>query len=80
MLTETPQTDKSTGNFADLDPIVRLKEFLRITGLGRSTVYKLISDGVIDRPVHLSERAVGLRMSSVTKFLNSRRTTAGAKS
>jgi|GEM_PF-1514110 len=79
MSLKPPPDDQLSAHVTDLDRIIRLKEFLRLTGLGRSTVYKMISDGIIDRPVHLSERAVGLRMSSVTKFLNSRRTT-GARS
>ena len=79
MLINPPLVDQLSAQVTDLDRIIRLKEFLRLTGLGRSTVYKMISLGVIDRPVQIGERAVGLRMSSVTKFLNSRRTT-GVKS
>lgn len=70
-----PLANQLSAHVTDLDRIIRLKEFLRLTGLGRSTVYKMISDGVIDRPVQIGKRAVGLRLSSVTKFLNSRRTT-----
>jgi len=79
MLTKTPPNTNQLAGQTDVDYIIRLKEFLHITGLGRSTVYKLINDGVIERPLQISVRAVGWRMSSVTKFLNSRRTT-GVKS
>jgi prophage regulatory protein len=74
-----PLANQLSAHVTDLDRIIRLKEFLLLTGLGRSTVYKMISVGVIDRPLQISVRAVGWRMSSVTKFLNSRRTT-GVKS
>lgn len=74
--TLTGQHD-ANGNFASLDPIVRLKEFLRLTGLGRSTVYKLIKTGTIDRPLLISSRAIGWRMSTVDAFLNSLRARQG---
>lgn len=58
--------------FTEVDPIIRLKEFLRLTGLGRSTVYKMISEGSIERPLRISVRAIGWRASSINSFLNSR--------
>ncbi len=57
---------------AGVDPIVRLKEFLRLTGLGRSTVYKLIGQGDLDRPLRISARSIGWRQSTVSAWLNSR--------
>jgi prophage regulatory protein len=61
----------ATGVFASLDPIIRLKEFLRLTGLGRSTVYNLISEGKIERPLLISSRAIGWRASTVDAYLRS---------
>ena len=39
--------------------LMRLKEVIRNTGLGRSTVYKYISEGRFPKPVSLGDRAVG---------------------
>lgn len=39
--------------------IMRLKEVMDATGLGRSYIYKLIADGVFPKPVPLGARATG---------------------
>lgn len=39
--------------------IIRLKDVIDSTGLGRSTVYKYISEGTFPRPVSLGDRSVG---------------------
>ena len=39
--------------------IMRLKEVMDTTGLGRSYIYKLIADGVFPKPVPLGARATG---------------------
>ena len=72
MFSTAPQDKHQHAGRTEVDSIVRLKEFLYITGLGRSTVYKLINDGVIERPLQISVRAVGWRISYVNSFLKSR--------
>ena len=39
--------------------IMRLTEVMHTTGLGRSTIYKYISEGRFPQPVSLGPRAVG---------------------
>ncbi|MCF7556682.1 helix-turn-helix transcriptional regulator [Pseudomonas petrae] len=39
--------------------IIRLKDVIDSTGLGRSTVYKFISEGTFPKPVSLGDRCVG---------------------
>lgn len=39
--------------------IIRLKDVIDSTGLGRSTVYKYISEGTFPKPVSLGDRCVG---------------------
>lgn len=39
--------------------IIRLKDVIDCTGLGRSTVYKFISEGSFPKPVSLGDRCVG---------------------
>ncbi len=64
----------------DLDPVIRLKAFLRLTGLGRSTVYKMIANGTIERPFKVSARVIGWRASTVKSFLDLRMTDGGQQS
>jgi prophage regulatory protein len=45
--------------------IVRLPEVLRLTGLGRSTIYRLLAVGQLPAPVQLSVRPVGWRRTDV---------------
>jgi len=45
--------------------IIRLKEVMKMTGLGRSTVYKYIAESTFPRPVSLGDRCVGWLESEV---------------
>lgn len=74
----TQPVNFSTVTFTEIDPIIRLKEFIRLTGLGRSTVYKMIGDGAIERPLRIGTRAIGWRASSVNAFVSSRPVTGVA--
>jgi prophage regulatory protein len=69
--------EPATTSLAGVDPIVRLQDFLRITRLGRSTIYRLINEGVIERPLQISTRTVGWRASVVKAFLDSRPVSGG---
>jgi prophage regulatory protein len=48
--------------------ILRLPEVMRLTGLGRSTIYRLLAAGQFPSPVQLSVRAVGWRRSDVDNW------------
>ena len=48
--------------------ILRLPEVMRLTGLGRSTIYRLLAAGQFPSPVQLSVRAVGWRRSAVDNW------------
>ena len=39
--------------------ILKLREVMNVTGLGRSSVYKFIAEDKFPKPVSLGERAVG---------------------
>ncbi|WP_341861316.1 AlpA family transcriptional regulator [Gymnodinialimonas sp. 57CJ19] len=45
-----------------------------ITGLSRSTLYAMISEGTFPRPVKLGKRAVGWSESSIQTWLSQRET------
>ncbi len=52
--------------------IIRLKDVKHATGLGRSTIYKYISEGSFPKPVSLGGRAVGWVESEVMGWVMAR--------
>jgi len=49
--------------------IMRLKEVIEFTGLGRSTIYRFIAEGQFPKPVPLGGRAVGWLDSEIEDWL-----------
>jgi prophage regulatory protein len=60
--------------FGNAPPLLfaRLPTVLAATGLGRSTVYRLIAAGSFPAPVRLGPRAVGWRWSDLDQWTRSR--------
>jgi prophage regulatory protein len=54
------------------DIMLRRPEVQEITGLSRSTIYKLMQEGNFPRPVKLTGKAVAWRESVITDWLTSR--------
>lgn len=52
--------------------IIRLKEVMAMTGLGRSTLYKLLAEGKFPKSVSLGERAIGFVLSEVEDWIKQR--------
>jgi prophage regulatory protein len=52
----------------------RLPTVMQATGLGRSTIYRLVANGGFPAPVHLGPRAVAWRWSDLDHWSDSRRT------
>jgi len=52
--------------------IMRLKEVMNNTGLGRSTVYKYIAEGRFPKPVSLGDRAVGWVDGEIDEWIMAR--------
>ncbi len=52
--------------------IVRRAEVLRVTGLSRATIYRLIGQGLFPSPVKLGPGSVGWRESEIRDWLRSR--------
>jgi prophage regulatory protein len=44
---------------------LRLPSVMRVTGLGRSTIYRLMAGGQFPRPVQIASRAVAWRRSDI---------------
>ena len=56
----------------------RLPTVIQATGLGRSTIYRLVANGAFPPPVHLGPRAVAWRWSDLDRWSESRRDDAGS--
>lgn len=52
--------------------LIRLKEVIDNTGLGRSTIYKYITEGFFPKPVPLGGRAVAWLESEVHDWILAR--------
>ena len=52
--------------------IIRLKEVIDCTGLGRSTIYKYIAEGAFPKPVPLGDRCVAWVESEVHDWILAR--------
>lgn len=50
----------------------RLPTVMQATGLGRSTIYRLVASGAFPAPVHLGPRAVAWRWSDLHRWSESR--------
>jgi len=57
---------------SDPSDTLRLPRVQQRTGLGRSTIYRLISEGKFPVAVKLSPRAVGWHKSDIDAWLNTR--------
>ena len=79
MLKHTQTVDPTTEKTSGIDPIISVREFMRITDLSRATVYRMFALGLLERPVRISQRRVGLRLSTTQSFLDSRPVTRGEK-
>lgn len=55
-----------------LDPIHRLPSVKTLTGLSRSSIYRLIADGKFPKPIKLGERASGWQASTIHKWIEER--------
>jgi len=56
--------------------LLRLQGVVRVTGLSRSTLYRLIADGQFPRPVRLGPRAVAWRRVDIEAWSETRPVTS----
>lgn len=52
--------------------ILRLKNVIDATGLGRSTIYKFVAEGTFPKPIPLGDRCVGWLLSEVEGWILAR--------
>ncbi len=66
-----PET--SSGRADSIAPVfLRMPTVMRMTGLGRSTIYRLIADQKFPSPVRLGPRAVAWRRSDLDRWSEAR--------
>lgn len=58
--------------------LLRLPDVMRITGLARSTIYKLIATRQFPGPLKLSRRAVAWTSTDIQKWITSRQRAHGS--
>ncbi|MBA6067697.1 AlpA family transcriptional regulator [Pseudomonas mosselii] len=56
---------------AENDRFLRLKEVMRITGLGRNTIYTRMREGTFPRQVHLGPHSVAWLQSAISQWMES---------
>lgn len=66
-LTQAPDADLG------VDPALRLPAVMRLTGLGRSSIFAAVREDRFPAPIRLGARAVGWRRSAIERWLDSRR-------
>lgn len=71
-----PPEPTSTRADSTLAVFLRMPTVMKMTGLGRSTIYRLIADQKFPRPVRLGLRAVAWRRSDLDRWSEARPTNA----
>jgi prophage regulatory protein len=67
----TPMNRLASTTRSDVEPgrlFARLPAVIQATGLGRSTIYRLVANGAFPRPVHLGPRAIAWRWSDLEQW------------
>ena len=49
----------------EIAPLLRPKNVIKYTGLGRSTIYRMVSNRTFPTPVRLSPRTIGWKLRDV---------------
>jgi len=63
-------------NAESIQRLLRLPAVLQVTGLARSTVYRMVAEHTFPAPVKLAKRAVAWRHDDVRDWTNGRLTTS----
>lgn len=66
---QSPSIESTTPDRWAVEPhFLRIASVVRVTGLGRSTIYRLMSADMFPCPVRLGPRAVAWRRSDVDRW------------
>lgn len=72
---DTPASSVDTAHTA-APVFLRMAVVVRITGLGRSTIYRMVAEQRFPSPVRLAKRAVAWRQSDLDRWSEARQTVA----
>jgi prophage regulatory protein len=61
------------GDHASGDTLIRIREVISRTGLGRTSIYVMAKKGTFPRPVKLGPRASGWSRAAVNSWIESRK-------
>lgn len=64
--------EKMEADMPNPDRILRCKDVMALTGLSRSTLYSMMSEGTFPASIKLSKRAVGWRARVVQAWMDAR--------
>lgn len=56
----------------DVSPFLRMQAVTRMTGLGRSTIYRLVAQDKFPSPVRLANRAIAWRRTDLERWSEAR--------
>lgn len=73
---KTMNEDRSADVNGPMPHLLRLPAVLQVTGLGRSTLYKLVAEDAFPAPVKLAKRAVAWRQDDVRRWTSGRISTS----
>lgn len=68
----SPETSRSAPAALEAPPFLRMQAVTKLTGLARSTIYRLIAEKKFPSPVRLSDRAVAWRRADLERWSESR--------
>ena len=52
--------------------IYRIKDVIKVTGLSRSTIYRLMEQGKFPKPIKLSQRIIGFLEEDIDQWIQER--------
>lgn len=52
--------------------IMRIREVMETVGIGRATIYRLLSRGDFPKPLKLGERSIGWREDEIQNWIEGR--------
>ena len=58
-----------------METVIRLPEVMRLTGLGKSSIYDAMRTGDFPKSLKLTKRAIGWRADDVRRWIESRTST-----
>lgn len=72
MSTLQPNRNSSTAEVPSPPLLLRMASVVRMTGLGRSTIYRMMAENSFPRPVQLTRRLIAWRRADLEQWSEAR--------